>query len=79
MSPLPSPPLLDVDVDIDVHQVWSFGAGQKGQLGHESTNREDFPRLVRALKRTRWDGRSPTALRVHVEEMAVHVMQNLVI
>ncbi|CAN0320889.1 unnamed protein product, partial [Hapterophycus canaliculatus] len=34
-------------------QVWSFGAGQKGQLGHESTTREDFPRLVQALKRTR--------------------------
>ncbi|CAM9461344.1 unnamed protein product [Ectocarpus sp. 12 AP-2014] len=34
-------------------EVWSFGAGQKGQLGHESTTREDFPRLVQALKRTR--------------------------
>lgn len=33
-------------------QVWSFGAGQKGQLGYEST-REDFPRLVESLKRTR--------------------------
>lgn len=35
-------------------QVWSFGAGHKGQLGHESTTREDFPRLVQALKRTRY-------------------------
>eukprot|EP00903_Cladosiphon_okamuranus_P005550 g5526.t1 len=34
-------------------EVWSFGAGQKGQLGHGSINREDFPRLVQALKRTR--------------------------
>eukprot|EP00904_Undaria_pinnatifida_P009747 jgi/Undpi1/5902/HiC_scaffold_2.g01176.m1 len=34
-------------------EVWSFGAGHKGQLGHESTTREDFPRLVQALKRTR--------------------------
>ncbi|CAM9981914.1 unnamed protein product, partial [Laminaria digitata] len=35
-------------------EVWSFGAGHKGQLGHESTTREDFPRLVQALKRTRY-------------------------
>ncbi|CAN0113605.1 unnamed protein product, partial [Discosporangium mesarthrocarpum] len=39
----------------DNGEVWSFGAGNKGQLGHETRTIEHYPRLVQVLKDTRRD------------------------